>query len=690
MSSDHYRGVEPEITSEFSYTESDAKFNPEDTESQYSSQYSSSYTAPFAPPGKAPFTTKTTGNPNYRESFGGARDSYMSSFTTYSGHKVAEPVSVTRVNEPIVPTVNRGASIKRDRKLETSPGQPDRLEPDMSYNTSVEGLIPPRSSRRPKSEIVDKQGLEKEVEAYINKRASTGTTRPPRGHKVSLSISDELDKLLERANSVRLKTYTFEELSEDSSLNKEHIESKESLNRPEDVRLNSNESFKTASVHSSEKSESETTPMLLPKGLPPRPSQDNLARARQASSQIEKESTGNRSLEISVASKDRIHQTLPQPPVTDDDESHYSDDPLITGTSLLSRGSSNLSRGLGIAPPVHSERYDHTERYDHSPSHQSLQVSQPFERDLSPMKPQNVYDDENSSSNYNPLEYEEKGVEEESTPYTNIPSSSYVTASGTGESGEVASQPSLEDATKNIPEKPTEEIEQDNDDHKVAIGTAVGALGAVGAASMLKEKDEQLVEETAVPEDHDEPADETHNSDNSRLDDSHNTTTSETPVLAQNKRSSGQYKTPDATTTPVEQPPAPAPTHTEGALDLDDQYYDIDDPVVVEKPARGKSVKESTKHPKNIKRKTSKKKKSKDGLKPFSYHTLINLLESINGTIIGEEFNQLNLPVKEKQLIEKIVDQLSRLTLDMVLDEQRYAIGIDRLERALRVLEGFM
>lgn len=77
-------------------------------------------------------------------------------------------------------------------------------------------------------------------------------------------------------------------------------------------------------------------------------------------------------------------------------------------------------------------------------------------------------------------------------------------------------------------------------------------------------------------------------------------------------------------------------------------------------------------------------------MKPFSYTTLISLLESMNGTIIGEEFNQLNIPIKEKQLIEKIIDSLSRLTSDMILDQQRYEVGIDRLEKCLRVLEGFM
>lgn len=125
----------------------------------------------------------------------------------------------------------------------------------------------------------------------------------------------------------------------------------------------------------------------------------------------------------------------------------------------------------------------------------------------------------------------------------------------------------------------------------------------------------------------------------------------------------------------------------------DNDYYDIDEPVIVNPPARVKSVKDSTHNLNKGKKKTKKRVKShasKSHLKPFTYSTLISLLESTNGTVIGEEFTQLNLPIRQKQLVERIVDSLSRLTLDMLVDEQRYEIGIRRLESALRVLEGFM
>lgn len=128
-------------------------------------------------------------------------------------------------------------------------------------------------------------------------------------------------------------------------------------------------------------------------------------------------------------------------------------------------------------------------------------------------------------------------------------------------------------------------------------------------------------------------------------------------------------------------------------LEEDNEFYDIEEPMLVSQPAHARVVRDHIKpvKKKSVKRnKRNRKSDSELKLKPFSYATLVNLLESINGTVIGEEFDSLNLPVQEKQLIEKIIDLLSRLTSDMVIDESRYAVGIARLEKAHRVLEGFM
>lgn len=115
--------------------------------------------------------------------------------------------------------------------------------------------------------------------------------------------------------------------------------------------------------------------------------------------------------------------------------------------------------------------------------------------------------------------------------------------------------------------------------------------------------------------------------------------------------------------------------------DNEDDYVDID---------VSENLNTVTSKNKKDKKKKARKSKAELELKPFSYNTLVNLLESMNGTVIGDEFSQLNLPIKEKQLIEKIIDSLSRLSSNMVIDSSRYEIGIDRMEKALRALEGFI
>lgn len=129
--------------------------------------------------------------------------------------------------------------------------------------------------------------------------------------------------------------------------------------------------------------------------------------------------------------------------------------------------------------------------------------------------------------------------------------------------------------------------------------------------------------------------------------------------------------------------PRQLPEETKVVEEEDDEYYDIGNPIFIHNPSN-KNKKDKTR------KKNNRKSKQDKELKPFSYATLVNLLESMNGTVIGEEFSQLNLPIKEKQLIEKIMDSLSRLTADMVIDANRYEVGIERLEKALRALEGFL
>lgn len=80
---------------------------------------------------------------------------------------------------------------------------------------------------------------------------------------------------------------------------------------------------------------------------------------------------------------------------------------------------------------------------------------------------------------------------------------------------------------------------------------------------------------------------------------------------------------------------------------------------------------------------------SKGKIKPFSYETLAKLLNATDGIILGQEFATLNIPTEEKFLIERIVDSISRLTANMMLNPARYDQSCARLERVLNVLEGF-
>lgn len=80
---------------------------------------------------------------------------------------------------------------------------------------------------------------------------------------------------------------------------------------------------------------------------------------------------------------------------------------------------------------------------------------------------------------------------------------------------------------------------------------------------------------------------------------------------------------------------------------------------------------------------------SKNKIKPFSYETLAKLLNATDGIIIGQEFATLNIPTEEKFLIERIVDSISRLTANMMLNPARYDQSCARLEHVLNVLEGF-
>lgn len=686
-----FTGPADDDKSEFSYTESDVLNKPldqsqysDEPESQYSSHYSSHYsTTSYKPPKSIPYREGNARDSNLR-------DSYVSSFSEYSGNpnQVAQPVSVTLVNEPVVPTVNRSAS----KKLDTKHGGIHRLHPDVVFDTNVEDSIPPRSNRRPKSELVDTSKLAREIENY--KHQSFPSKQKGHNKRFSLAISDDLDKLMERANSIKLKTYTFTDLptddsSDDLKLIKKFSETGES-------RRGSHDSFQTASIDS--RGEQLVLPKRTGSNLPPRPSTENLAKARQISNQVEK-----RQLQISYDSnnsKERIQQALPQPPVTSDVESNYSDDPLMKSeiakrASMISSKSlkSQKSIGLGISN-------DDGLPNDNVPSHKSSDLALAGVASTGVVAATGIAD------------YASSGVSEPSLA-DQSPDIAKTIASKPMDLETPPQQMQYGQFSQQTPEVYAQErMNQGFEYQKAQDYSNYSPKGVMSDFVKPKQvfddenNSSQMNSEPGYPS-HDYVDDSDHSPvhpsfEGIRPSDGNSGTLQDTSYSGPSPRdqTSERSSKPRPQSLQLKTPEAALATHPEAPYNpqatdanLDDEYYDIDEPVVVEKPSRAKSVKDSTKHPKKSRTKSTKKKGKRESstqLKPFSYHTLINLLESINGTIIGEEFNQLNLPVKEKQLIEKIVDQLSRLTLDMVLDEQRYEIGIDRLERALRVLEGFM
>ncbi|KAG0670057.1 hypothetical protein C6P45_002852 [Maudiozyma exigua] len=73
----------------------------------------------------------------------------------------------------------------------------------------------------------------------------------------------------------------------------------------------------------------------------------------------------------------------------------------------------------------------------------------------------------------------------------------------------------------------------------------------------------------------------------------------------------------------------------------------------------------------------------------FDTNTLSQLLMITKGTLVGSEFTNLGMKTEEKLALERLVDSLSRLTADMILDPDRYDEGIRRLGNAVKALDGF-
>lgn len=136
----------------------------------------------------------------------------------------------------------------------------------------------------------------------------------------------------------------------------------------------------------------------------------------------------------------------------------------------------------------------------------------------------------------------------------------------------------------------------------------------------------------------------------------------------------------------------PSKIHTN---DMDNIYEDIHPATLPpKKDGRAQNVIQMTPHTGKKEKKSPRKKQHKKGkkskeIRSFDVDTINELLNVTSGTLIGSEFTNLGMQPKEKQLLERLVDSLSRLTADMVLDPNRYDEGLRRLNKATKALEGF-
>lgn len=468
-------------------------------------------------------------------------------------------------------------------RLNTSLSHAPNVEaPLLTLNTEVEEVVPPRLKRRPMSEIIPR---------------GPKNTSPKHSHRFSVNITDDLDRLMENASSLKSEPLEDEPLGvmSPTELHYTAPEPSTSQTNPNRYSTFSSGSFETADSGESLQNLPEVPAHAVSsRQLPKRPSPQSLEKARVASQQF------------SLYSREEGDRTL---------SFHEVEKNAQTGEDVQIE-TGNEAPGGSLQVPLHGMSSE--EEYGKA-----------YEREFA----------------------KEQGF----TPEI---------GSETGTSVVPSRGPSLRMAV--VAKEAAKEVGE---------GPEGSAIGATEEQTELEPPLEATREPIAQhdADDHDESREK------------------QEPGLPYLER-------PQEGTLLARSDPniaaARDSVYTEHGLGLghDDEYYDIDEPVMVN-PVRAKSVKDNIQMPK---RKSTKRKirkhirNSSSGTKPFSYNTLINLLESINGAVIGEEFETLSIPIKEKQMIEKIVDSLSRLTSDMILDEQRYEVGLQRLEKAHRVLEGFM
>lgn len=100
----------------------------------------------------------------------------------------------------------------------------------------------------------------------------------------------------------------------------------------------------------------------------------------------------------------------------------------------------------------------------------------------------------------------------------------------------------------------------------------------------------------------------------------------------------------------------------------DDEYEDISEPVV---------------HTQNMKNSIKKKLETPHKFNLSTMESLVGSMQQVN------DFENLGMQDEEKKYLQLLVNNLSKLTADMILDPSKYEEGLRRLKKAALALEGF-
>lgn len=110
-------------------------------------------------------------------------------------------------------------------------------------------------------------------------------------------------------------------------------------------------------------------------------------------------------------------------------------------------------------------------------------------------------------------------------------------------------------------------------------------------------------------------------------------------------------------------------TETKDAEDEDDdEYEDIPEPIVVSQ---------------NMKNSIKKKLNTPHKFNLSTMESLVGSMQQVN------DFENLGMQDEEKKYLQLLVNNLSKLTADMILDPSKYEEGLRRLKKAALALEGF-